>query len=80
MLAEKIASFEKTCLEIEQMSAACGPLISRYLLLKKNIALCGGPLDERLVLNLRKADWPDQYRWMHQKGWTRIIGLEVSWL
>ena len=77
MLAERIVLFDN---ETEAMSLAVGPLLWRFLPLLKNIRLSGIPFDERVVLNLRKSEWPDQYLWFYREGWTRIIGLEVSWI
>lgn len=80
MRAEQIAEIEKSCAEMEEMSRMCGPLVARYLPLLKNARLSGIGPGDRMILNLRKAQWTDQYFWMHRQGWTRIIGMEVSWL
>ncbi len=76
---ERLASFEKHAASIEEMSNVLGPLAKRYLLLSMNIRLCGGSWDEQIVLNLRKDDWPKQYKFCQEKFGNRILGMEINW-
>lgn len=66
---------------VEEMEDAClTSLVKRYLPLLRNIRQTAVPLDERVVLNLRKREWPEQYMFFYRNGWTRILGIEVNWL
>ncbi len=79
-LKRRIEAIERSLAEINEMDAALSVLVQRYLLLLKNIRLCGGPWDEKITLNLRKADWPKQYKFCQEKFGNRILGMNINWI
>ena len=78
--AARIASIERSVAEMEEMSTALRPLVQRYLLLHKNIRLCGGPWDEKITLTLHESDWPKQYKYCQEKFGNRILGMDINWI
>ena len=77
--AESIENFERSVAEIDEQMLILGPLVSKFLLLRKNIALCGGPLGEPITLNLRISQWPKQYKYCQQTFGNRLLGMNVNW-
>lgn len=71
---------ERSIAEMDEMSAALSDLGRRYLPLHTNIMRCGGPRDEKITLNLRKADWPKQYKYCQEKFGNRILGMDINWI
>jgi len=66
--------------DTEELMELFGPLVRRYLLLRKNCDLCGVPRSERLYLNLRRCDWPGQHKMMVQADCFRLLGFKVLWI
>ncbi len=66
--------------EISEMDMLIGELVQKYLSLKLNIRRCGGPVDEKITLNLREADWPKQYIYCQAKFGNRILGMDINWI
>lgn len=65
--------------EIARMQSAFSRLAIRYIPLLKNIRYCGGPLDERIVLNLRVSDWPEAHKYCRDGFGNRVLGMDINW-
>lgn len=75
----RIEAIDRSIAEMDEMGATLSVLVQRYLLLHRNVRLCGGPWDEKITLNMRKADWPKQYKYCQEKFGNRILGMDINW-
>lgn len=79
-MAERLANFERSVAAINAQMICLTPLVRKYLLLHKNVRLCGGPWDEPITLNLRIADWPRQYKFCQETFGNRLLGMNLNWI
>ena len=77
---ESLANFERSVAAINYQMFCLGPLIRKFLPLRLNIDRCSGPWREPIVLNLRIAEWPKQYKYCQEVFGNRILAMDIRWL
>lgn len=80
MNVKRIENFERCVAEIDKEMSLLGPFSRKYLRLRMNLDLAGVRRTERITLNVRISEWPEQYKFCRDKFGNRLLGMDINWV